>query len=175
MKKMIALCLSLLLLGLTNAMAVSGYSSIELTAKMNIKLEVPEGYTVTKERQDAALYAGIYTEEAGKPQFNFSIAFADLSDGPTPGEMTEEDIQLAKELVGSDFANPDFSVMVTGEGTKFLVINENDAEDDYALMITNYEGYFVQMYITPAQGMDVTEEDLTTALDILTSIKFRQV
>ena len=152
MKKLIALCLALLLC-LTSAMAIDRYSSIELTDK------------------DSALYASITTDDEDKPQYTFSIAFADLSEGPTPGEMTDEDIELAKELVGSDFANPTFTVMTTGEGTKFLVINENDAEDDYVLMITNYEGYFVQMYIEPAYGMDVAEEDITTALAILTSIK----
>ena len=135
-------------------------------------LELPEGYTVEKERQDTALYASIETEAEGKPEFSFSIAYADLSEGPTPGEMTEEDIELAKELVGSDFFNPTFSVMTTGEGTKFLVINENDAEDDYVLMIANYEGYFVQMYIEPDEdGAAVTDEDITTALAILTSIQ----
>ena len=172
MKKMIALCLTLMmLLSLTSAMAIGRYSSIELTEKLNIQLELPEGYTVKKDRQDTALYASITTEVEGMAWYTFSIAFADLSEGPTPGEMTEEDIQLAKELVGSDFANPTFSVMTTGEGTKFLVINENDAENDYVLMITNYEGYFVQMYIEPAPGMEVTDEDITTALAILTSIQ----
>ena len=170
MKKLIALCLALLLC-LTSAMAIDRYSSIELTDKMNIQLELPEGYRVKKDRQDSALYASITTDDEDKPQYTFSIAFADLSEGPTPGEMTDEDIELAKELVGSDFANPTFTVMTTGEGTKFLVINENDAEDDYVLMSTNYEGYFVQMYIEPAYGMDVAEEDITTALAILTSIK----
>jgi hypothetical protein len=172
MKKMIALCLSLMMiLSLTSAMAIDRYSSIELTDKLNIKLELPEGYTVEKERQDTALYAGISPEEEGKPHFLFSIAYADLSEGPTPGELTEEDIEAAKELVGSDFANPTFEVRATGEGTKFLVINENDAEDDYVLMIANYEGYFVQMYIAPADDMEVSDEDITTALAILTSIE----
>lgn len=171
MKKMIALCLSLMMiLSLTSAMAIDRYSSIELTEKMNIRLELPEGYTVEKERQDTALYASIETEAEDKPQYTFSIAYADLSEGPTPGEMTEEDIELAKELVGSDFFNPTFTVMATGEGTKFLVINENDAEEDYVLMIANYEGYFVQMYITPAAD-EVTDEDINTALAILTSIE----
>lgn len=173
MKKMIALCLSLMMiLSLTSAMAIDRYSSIELTDKLNIKLELPEGYTVEKERQDTALYASIETEAEGKPEFSFSIAYADLSEGPTPGEMTEEDIELAQELVGSDFFNPTFSVMTTGEGTKFLVINENDTEEDYVLMIANYEGYFVQMYIEPDEdGAAVTDEDITTALAILTSIQ----
>ena len=172
MKKMIALCLILMmLLSMTSAMAIDRYSSIELTDKMNIQLELPEGYKVRKDRQDTALYASITTADESKAQYTFSIAFADLSEGPTPGEMTEEDIQLAKELVGSDFANPTFSVMTTGEGTKFLVINENDAENDYVLMITNYEGYFVQMYIEHAEGDDVTDEEITTALAILTSIQ----
>ena len=172
MKKMIALCLALMmLLSLTSAMAIGRYPSITLTEKMNIKLELPEGYTVVKDRQDSALYASITTDDEDKPQYTFSIAFADLSEGPTPGEMTEEDIELAKELVGSDFFAPTFTVMTTGEGTKFLVINENDTEDDYVLIITNYEGYFVQMYIEPAPGMEVTDEDITTALAILTSIQ----
>ena len=172
MKKMIALCLSLMMiLSLTSAMAIDRYSSIELTDKLNIKVELPEGYTVEKERQDTALYASIETEVEGKPEYAFSIAYADLSEGPTPGEMTEEDIELAKELVGSDFANPTFTVMTTGGGTKFLVINENDAEEDYVLMIANYEGYFVQMYIEPEDGAEVTDEDITTALAILTSIE----
>lgn len=172
MKKLIALCLSLMMiLSLTSAMAIDRYSSIEVSEKLNIQVELPEGYTVEKERQDTALYASITTEAEGKPQYTFSIAYADLSEGPTPGEMTEEDIQLAKELVGSDFANPTFTVMATGEGTKFLVINENEAEEDYVLMIANYEGYFVQMYIEPAEGAEVADEDITTALAILTSIK----
>ena len=172
MKKMIALCWSLmLLLSMTSALAIGRYSSIELTEKLNIKLELPEGYAVKKDRQDTALYASITTEAEGKPQYTFSIAYADLSEGPTPGEMTAEDIELAKELVGSDFFNPTFSVMATGEGTKFLVINENDTEEDYVLLITNYEGYFVQMYIEPAAGVEVTDEDITTALAILTSIQ----
>ena len=51
------------------------------------------------------------------------------------------------------------------------LINENDTEEDYVLMIANYEGYFVQMYIEPAEGAQVAEEDITTALAILTSIK----
>ena len=172
MKKMIALCLSLMMiLSLTSAMAIDRYSSIKLTDKMNIQLELPEGYTVEKERQDTALYASIETEAEGKPQYTFSIAYADLADGPTPGELTDEDIELAKQMVGSDFANPTFDVKATGEGTKFLVINENDAEDDYVLMIANYEGYFVQMYIAPADDMEVSDEDITTALAILTSIE----
>ena len=172
MKKMIALCLALMmLLSLTSAMALDRYSSIHLTDRLNIKVELPEGYTLEKERQDSALYASIETEIEGKPEFTFSIAFADLSEGPSPGEMTDEDIELAKQLVGSDFFNPTFSVMTTGEGTKFLVINENDAENDYVLMITNYEGYFVQMYIEHAEGDDVTDEEITTALAILTSIQ----
>ena len=171
MKKMIALCLSLMLLGLTSAMAIGRYSSIKLTEKLNIRLELPEGYVVKKDRQDTALYASITTATEGKPQYTFSIAYADLSDGPTPGEMTEEDVELAKELVGSDFYNPTFSVMATGEGTKFLVINENDTEEDYVLLITNYEGYFVQMYIEPASGVEVTDEDIATAMAILTSIQ----
>ena len=172
MKKLIALCLSLMMiLSLTSAMAIDRYSSIEITDKLNIKVELPEGYAIKKERQDTALYAGIYTEAEDKPQFLFSIAYADLSEGPTPGEMTEEDIELAKQLVGSDFNNPTFTVMATGEGTKFLVINENNAETDYVLMIANYEGYFVQMYIEPAEGAQVAEEDITTALAILTSIQ----
>ena len=172
MKKLIALCLSLMMiLSLTSAMAIDRYSSIELTDKLNIKVELPEGYTIEKERQDTALYASIETEAEGKPEYVFSIAYADLSEGPTPGEMTEEDIELAKELVGSDFFNPTFTVMATGEGTKFLVINENDAEEDYVLMIANYEGYFVQMYIEPEDGAEVADEDITTALAILTSIQ----
>ena len=172
MKKLIALCLSLMMiLSLTSALAIDRYSSIEVSDKLNIQVELPEGYALEKERQDAALYASITTEAEGKPQYTFSIAYADLSEGPTPGEMTEEDIQLAKELVGSDFFNPTFTVVATGEGTKFLVINENDAEEDYVLMIANYEGYFVQMYIEPAEGAHVAEEDITTALAILTSIK----
>ena len=176
MKKMIALCLSLMMiLSLTSAMAIDRYSSIALTDKINIKVELPEGYELIKERQDTALYASITTEEEGKAQYTFSIAYADLSEGPTPGEMTEEDIELAKQLVGSDFANPTFSVMATGEGTKFLVINENDAEADYVLMITNYEGYFVQMYIEPAYGMEVADEDINTGLAILTSIQVENI
>ena len=172
MKKLIALCLSLMMiLSMSSVMAVGRYSSIELTDRLNIQLELPEGYVVKKQRQDTALYATFNTDAKGLPQYYFSIAYADLSDGPTPGEMTEEDIELAKELVGSDFANPIFSVMETGEGTKFLIINENDTETDYVLMIANYEGYFVQMYIEPAEGMDVTDEDITTAMAILTSIQ----
>ena len=39
-------------------------------------------------------------------------------------------------------------------------------------MIANYEGYFVQMYIEPDEdGAAVTDEDITTALAILTSIQ----
>lgn len=171
MKKLIAICLSvMMLLGMTGAMAEDA-SSIELTEEINIQLELPEGYIVEKVRQDSALYAAITTEEEGKPQFLFSIAYADLVDGPTPGELTEEDIELAKQMVSIDFANPTFDVNATGEGTKFLVINENDAESDYVQMITNYQGYFVQMYIVSVEGMDVTDADIDLALEILTSIQ----
>lgn len=170
MKKMIAICLSLLLLlSMTSAMALDRYSSIAVADKMNIRLELPEGYELEKERQDTALYASIFTEMENKPQYVLSIAYADLADGPTPGELTAEDVILARELVGSDFYNPDFSVMESGGGTKFLVINENDTEEDYVLMLANYEGYFVQMYIEPPQDADVTDEDIATALAILTS------
>lgn len=144
-------------------------AQIKLTEDIALEMEVPEGYEVVKDRSDSALYATISSEEEGKPLFNFSIAYADLSEGPTPGEMTQEDIDLAMQMVSSDFYKPTFTIAAAGGGTKFLVIDENEAESDYTLMIANYQGYFVQMYITPAEGLEVTQADIDTALEILTS------
>lgn len=172
MKKIVALGMALLLLlGAMPCLAEEVNATIGLTENMYLAMEVPEGYTVQKDRSDTVLYATIFSEETGKTLYNFSIAYADLSEGPTPGEMTEEDIELAKQMISADFFKPTYTIAVTGGGTKFLVIDENEAESDYTLMIANYQGYFVQMYITPAENMEVTEADVTTALEILTSIQ----
>lgn len=170
MKKMLSISLALMML-LTAAcgLAETTGAQIDLNDTNVLQLLVPAGYLLEKENVDAVLYAEILPPSPGMTGFTLSIAYADLADGPTPGEMTAEDIELAKQLVGSDFFRPDFSVMTAQGGTKFLVINENDAEADYALLIANYEGYFVQMYVSPADGADVTEADIQTALAILSS------
>ena len=174
MKKITSLFLVLMMvLGMTPCLAEQNPVSLYVMDDVSLEMSLPAGYTAKVERVDTALYAAIETEELTKANFTLSIAYADLSDGPTPAELTEEDIELAKQLVGADFHNPEFSVVATDHGTKFLLINENDAESDYAIMITNYEGSFVQMYITPAEGHEVTEADVTTALQILTSVAFK--
>lgn len=172
MKKIIALFLCVLL-GMTGAMAADGYSSIELTDTISILLEVPEGYNVMKMRQDSVLYAGIYTVQEGKAQYNLSIAYSDLAPLITIDLMTEENIEQAKQIIGLDFANPVYTVEATAHGTKFLVINENGAEEDYVQMVTNYEGYFIQMYINAAEGENVSDEDIAAALAILSSLTFK--
>lgn len=169
MKKMIALFLSLMmLLSMTGAMASEVTASIELTETLDIQMELPEGYNVLKQRQDSVLYAGIYTQDENKAQFTLSIAYSDIF--PTISLMTEEDIEQAKQVIGFDFAAPVYTVETTAHGTKFLLISENGAEEDYAQLVTNYEGYFIQMYINAAPGAHVTDEDVATAMAILSSL-----
>ena len=172
MKKMIALFLSLLMLmSMTGAMASEVISTIELTEKVDIQMELPEGYTAMKQRLDSVLYAGIYTNDENKPQFTLSIAYSDLTYAVPEIVLTsEEEIEQAKQIIGMDFADPTYTVEATTHGTKFLVINENGAEEDYAHLVTNYQGYFIQMYINAAEGAEVTDEDIATALAILSSL-----
>ena len=174
MKKITSLFLVLMMvLGMTPCLAEANPVSLYVMDDVTLEMALPAGYNAKVERVDTALYAAIDTDDLLHADYILSIAYADLSGGPTPNELTEEDIELAKQLVGADFHNPDFSIVATEKGTKLLLIDENDAESDYAIIITNYEGYFVQMYITPAEGLNVTEADVATALEILSSVEFK--
>lgn len=172
MKKLTAILLTLaMLLGMGSALAEDVTATLDVHETLDITVDLPAGFTADIDRADTALYAIFSSPAEDAAAYLFSIAYSDLTGGPTPGEMTKEDQELAMQMIAADFFNPSFEVKTAPSGTKFLLIDENDAEVDYAILITNYEGYFVQMYIAPAIGTNVGEAQVTEALEILASIE----
>ena len=146
--------------------------SIDFDIRMD---QLPQGYTCSTEEIGGSLSAVFFKEnedhetDKSAPVIYVSVAHADDFSGVTfNSEVTQEQLQEIEEALASDYNNPIIEIRETRYGTRMICISENDAQTDYADMITIWNGYFITVGIQKADP--IVEEDLELALQIVSDL-----
>lgn len=182
MKKCFAMLLAaLMLLGCGFAVAEEQQGEVKpdenaVQIDFAIKMDqLPEGYTYYTEESGGSLFAVFYKEnenhEADRtaPAIYVSVAHADGFSGVTLNtDVTDEQLLEIEETLASDYNNPSIEIRETSYGTRMICITENDAQTDYADMITIWNGYFITVGIQKAE--QIVEEDMELALRIVSDL-----
>ena len=145
---------------------------IDFDIKMD---QLPEGYTYYTEESGGSLFAVFYKEnenhEADKtaPAIYVSVAHADDFSGVTLNmDVTEEQLLEIEEKLAEDYNDPNVEIRETDYGTKVICLTENDAQTDYADLLTIWNGYFITVGIQKTE--QITDEDMDLALRIVSDL-----
>ena len=145
---------------------------IDFEIKMD---QMPEGYTYFTEESGGSLFAVFYKEnedhEADEtaPVIYVSVAHADDFSGVTLNmDVTDEQLLEIEAKLAEDYNDPNVDILETDYGTKLICITENDAQTDYADMITIWNGYFITVGIQKME--QIVEEDMELARRLVSDL-----
>lgn len=182
MKKRFAMLFAaLLLLGCSLALAEEQPDEIMMDENavyidFDIRMDqLPEGYTYYTEEGGGSLFAVFYKEDENHeadetaPAIYVSVAHADdFSDVTLNMDITDEQLLEIEEKLADDYNDPSIDIRETDYGTKMICITENDAQTDYADLITIWNGYFITIGIQKTE--QITDEDMELALRIASDL-----
>ena len=182
MKKCFAMLLAaLMLLGCGSAVCEELHDEV-VTEENAVKIDfaikmdhLPEGYTYDTEESGGSLYAVFYKEnesheaDTTAPVIYVSVAHADGFSGFTLDmDVTDEQLLEIEQTLAADYNSPSIEIRETSYGTKMICITENDAQTDYADMITIWNGYFITVGIQKEE--QIVDEDMELALRIVSDL-----
>lgn len=182
MKKCFVMLLAaLMLLGCGFAVAEEQHNEVNMdedAVQINFAIhmdQLPEGYAYSTEESGGSLFAVFYKEnenhEADKtaPAVYVSVAHADAFSGVTLNtDVTDEQMLEIEETLAADYNSPSIEIRETSYGTRMICITENDAQTDYADMITIWNGYFITVGIQKTE--QIVDEDMELALQIVSDL-----
>ena len=176
MKKFFVMLLAALLVASCGAAAEetapAAEETVEETAEnaekpfidFDIKMDkVPEGYTYEVEENGGSLYATFMKKDDPEALIVYvSVAYADEFEGYTlKGELTEEQIANVDSILTQCYNDPAVTISETEYGTKLICVSENDAQTDYADLVTVWNGYLID--ISLQKKTQITDEDMELA------------
>ncbi len=170
MKKILALLLTALL-------AAAAFTAFAEEAEkpfidFDIKMDsIPEGYEYDVEERGGSLFATFRSADPAAAVLYVSVAYSDTFAGYTlSSQMSDEEFESATKLLTADYNDPSIELRETDYGTAVIVITENDAQSDYADMITVWHGYFIRAALQ--KSSQLTEEDMALAMRIASDMWF---
>ncbi len=167
--KMVALIA--LLLCLCVGAAAAETAPVETTVgKMDgydLTMILPSGYTSAADESGLPNCYSITSPEADTPNYRISFSYMEEYDGVSSFDMSEEDFDLLSALLQMEFCSPSVTISATDEGSRVIIVDENESESDFATITTVYKGYFVQIYLSRPDYGTLTEQDIQTGIQLM--------
>ena len=171
MKSFFAILLAALL-ALTGCAALAEETvQNEVYIDFNIRMDkLPEGYAYQTEEGGGSIFAVFYNEsDENAPIIYVSVAYSEELDGQTlDGQISEEELQTMESQLAADYNEPIVEIRETDYGTKLICIAENDAQTDYADMITIWHGYIITVGLQKTEQL--TDADMELATQIVSDL-----
>ena len=175
MKKRFAALAMLMLLGCGSAFAeaADGAQAIpadEPTVSFDIRMDnIPEGYTYTTTEVGEELIAIFTPEDPEAVTVYVDVGHsADFEGFTFNRDLTEEETAQVTAYLTEDYSDPTLSILSTGHGTNYVLVEENNTDTDVADIITIWNGYVI--WIGLQKNTDITQADLDLGGKILTDI-----
>jgi len=171
MKKLLALLL-ILALALCSAYALAEETQVQISDSLSISFVVPDAYSFQDAWYGDILYAELTPEAEGLAAMTLSIGATEEYADRSINDLSDEELDALIAVSISDFSAPTWAISETTHGTKLIVVDENSDYDEFAEIFTLYNGYFISMLIEPANGAQLTAEELNTAAVVLSDMQF---
>lgn len=132
----------------------------------DIKMDsIPEGYSFETEENSGSLYATFKPEDPDAVLVYVSVTYAPVFSGYTlTSELSEEELEAAREVLIADYNEPTVEMEETEYGTALFIITESDAQSAYADMVSVWHGYVFRIDLQKTS--ELTDEDLELATKI---------
>lgn len=170
MKKLFAVVLALML-AMTASLSLAEGTVVQMGANYDITIDVPAGYTMNKILSGSLVMADFEPADAAAAKYTLVIEYSEEFGDYILNDLTAEETAQMKEMLTADFADAVVTFPTTKAGTKLIQIDEQGSESEYGLVLTIYHGYFVQITLTKANGVQLTAEEYQTAIDLMSSLQ----
>ncbi|MCI5957242.1 MAG: hypothetical protein MRZ54_09680 [Clostridiales bacterium] len=172
MKKILALLLAAVMLtGVSLAMAENVTVS-QAVPDFDVTMVIPQGYRMTENRHSNSIGIDVEPEDEAAARYYISIGYSEAYDGRTISDMDDGEVEQILDFISEGFYSPAISSYITAGGTLVYVLDENEAESDWAMAITIYRGYFITVQIEKEDYSELDEEDMQRAITLLSDMHF---
>ena len=150
--------------------------TLNVNGQFLIQGMIPEGYTLQLiSSQSSRIIASLTTDDVQRPQMMLTIAFDEMFAGVERlNDLSEQDTALLKQSY-MEMNAVAFSEMYTAAGTRLLIAREAGSDEDFISIFSLYKGYAIEFLLSPNPGaasQTLTDDQLQTAVDFLSSLKF---
>lgn len=174
MKKLIALIVScMLLMAVIPAFAQSTIVQ-ESAAIFDLEITLPEGVEMTQEMMgDVTLVLFEIPANGDDPiEYMLTVAPGEEFDGSSATPITKNDLGKIIEMQLEDMANGQVEFFELADGATAALVDENDADSDFAFVITVYGNYYIELHFAHSNmATQLTREELDAAISIFKSLK----
>lgn len=174
MKKFISLMLSLvMLLGLAQAVLAEedATENMHVFEGTNAYLIYPEGLTLTDTSAEGTYAAALMYEDRTDISYIYTFQYMEDFAGLNIEDLDEEQqTALVAEVTGGD-ENVQYEELAMG-GLSLIHFYEETEEGTMSAYVTVLDGYMLGVLTIVGAGVEMTEDDLTVAAEILTGAGF---
>lgn len=173
MKKLLSVVLVLALLLSATCFAESANQKYRLEYNEELSFDVVyvDGYkTEAAAVNDTFIITMTPEENTTLPEVAIIIVPDEEYPGLKLNDLTDEEIAAYANALNEDFHNMKWEIKETALGTKVIVANENDAECDYAELVTLYDGYAFCVYIEHMDGNLIAESEIDNVMQFLSDM-----
>ena len=182
MKKIIAMLLGLALLASCTAVLAEaaekqeiGRANLNVFGDFTIKAAIPEGYTmesaVPEDYEGLFIGATLVSEDPAKPIYGLVISFNDTwSEYERMNDVPEEELKEIEDSYYDQDEDTVISYTETAYGTKLLLARAADGQ--IGSVYTIYKGYEIELYMFPAEGQTLTDEQFDLVVRFLSDMDF---
>ena len=188
MKKIIALILSIVLLGSCAAAlaeeAEKGLiGTVSVNGVFNVQCRMAEGYKISLlESGSDSVSARIQSEDKTRPRITLKIAFNDsyTQDGVAMklNDVSEEVMELIKDSFTEQSDVESFQDAETAMGTKLLIVRGTVGETNYVDAYSIFNSYEIEAVAVPgeeAAESTLTDEQVQMIIDFFSDMDFEEV
>lgn len=172
MKKLFALLITALLLAGASFAMAENVTVNQAVVDYDVTMSIPQGYAMTENRRGSGISIDVMPEDKTNAQYFITIGYSEAYDGRTISEMGDDEVEQILDFISEGFYSPVISSYTTSEGTLVYVLDETEAESDWAMAVTIYRGYFVTVQIEKEDYAELTQEDVQRAITLLGDTHF---
>ena len=166
MKKIFSLLMAMtMLLSATAALA----ETVQMDAAIpgyQITVTLPEG--VTSEVKSDKDWT--WVSFTSGPIYDLTVAPSEVLEGKSMKDLTEEEWETFISVLADNAAEPKHSRVTLENGIEFIIVEETTESNDFAIVETVVNGYFICLYGRYGDYAELTAADLETMLQVMGSL-----
>lgn len=177
MKKWIALVAVLMMLFSATTAFAETVQVREDAQEFDVEITLPQGATMEQiEVGDVSIMEIHLQSTRETPNYSLAVSASEEYVDKDMTDLTEDEKAAVAEAWGQGMVEPTYAFVPSENGEyTMLVMEENTETNDYAILLTIHDGYFISLYTAYEDFKKLNSEDMEIMYDIANSIVIKEV
>ncbi len=170
MKKILAVTLTAMMLLINGLAYAQPEKLLEPSATFDLEVTLPEGASLEQTMVNGELsLIHILFEDEAMPGYTVMISYSEEYGQSMMADLTAEQLEALYQTIAPEMQDPSYEMRTLEDGIVMMVVNEN-TDNDYAYVITIYEGYFIQAYIAHDDYAPLTTQEVDALITLMDNV-----